>query len=147
MGFFSLQNYLCLGIWNVLFCTFFHSVSGSLMLFILFQFGSLGKFFVFLWLSLSSISLSFCFFILELKLFRYWLFWIDNFFIFSSFLSSFPWLFILFSERFPQLYLLTHVLNFLDYYPWKFHFISFFSFSSFLPFPFVKENSSVLYGS
>lgn len=41
---FSLQNYLCLGIWNVLFCTFFHSVSGSLMLFILFQFGSLGKF-------------------------------------------------------------------------------------------------------
>lgn len=89
---------------------------------------------------------SFCFFILELKLFRYWLFWIDNF-IFSSFLSSFPWLFMLFSERFPQLYLLTHVLNFSDYYPWKFHFISFFSFSSFLPFPFVKENSSVLYGS
>lgn len=54
---------------------------------------------------------SFCFFILELKLFRYWLFWIDNF-IFSSFLSSFPWLFVLFSERSPQLYLLTHVLNF-----------------------------------
>lgn len=146
MWVFSLQNYLCLGIWNVLFCTFFHSVSGSLMLFILFQFGSLGKFCFSVIISVFHFTFLFVFFILELKLFRYWLFGIDNF-IFSSFLSSFPWLFILFSEIFPQLYLLTHVLNFSDYYPWKFHFISFFSFSSFLPFPFVKENSSVYYGS
>lgn len=53
---------------------------------------------------------SFCFFILELKLFRYWLFWIDNF-IFSSFPLFHDFLYH-FSERFPQLYLLTHVLNF-----------------------------------
>ena len=75
--------------------------------------------------SCPPLHFCFCFFFLELKLLRYWLFWIDNFIL--PFLSSFPCL-IVFWEISSNLSSNSSTEFFHDYYPWKFHFISFLSF-------------------
>lgn len=123
--------------WNALVWITFHSVSGSLMFFMLFQFGNLFPFvlgnFVFLWSLLSS---TFVF------VFSFWSLNCSDIGSFGLIILSclfFPLFHVLLvSGRFPQLYLLTLLLNFSMTIIHE-SFILFHSFPSFFPSFFYKR--------